>query len=355
MACTGIQVKALDGSVIFARTLEFGLPLESELTFVPRQQSFQSQLNDGKSGAEWKNRYAYLGASALEQNYMGEGFNEKGLHVGVFYFPGFAEYAQLKSSQQSRAMRPLDVTGWLLGNFDSVDAVVKGLADVDIVETFHKPWGEDFVFPLHWMVQDETGRALVIEPIKGELILHENPVGVFTNAPSFDWHLTNLRNYVNLHADNVKQLNLSDAMTLKPFGEGSGMIGLPGDFTPPSRFVRAAALLHSAIPANNAEEGVSLAWHLINNIDIPKGAARGTVTGTPHYDHTQWVSVSDISNRRFYFRSYEDHNIRYMDLNDLDLDGDRILTTDMDTRGGYQQISFHDQASSQQQAKANVR
>jgi len=340
MACTGMQIKAQDGTVLFARTLEFGVPLNSTLTFVPRQQQFQSELNDGKRGMQWQNRYAYLGASALAQHYMGEGFNEVGLHAGVFYFPGFADYPELDETSQSRSLRPLDVVGWLLGNFDSVEAVIQGLADVRFVKTFYQPWREDFVFPLHWIVQDESGRAIVIEPVDGELKVYENPVGVFTNAPGFDWHLTNLRNYVNLHANNVTQVNLSDRLTLKPLGEGSGLLGLPGDFTPPSRFVRSAALLHAAVPAKNAEEGISLAWHLINNIDIPKGVARGTAPGNNHFDHTQWVSVSDITHRRFYFRNYDNHTIRYMDMNQLDLDGDRILTLSMETPGGYQQINF---------------
>lgn len=344
MACTGMQIKAKDGSVLFARTLEFGIPLNSQLTFVPRQQPFQSQLNDGKQGMQWKNRYAYLGASALAQRYMGEGFNETGLHAGVFYFPGFADYPELAAEHQTRSLRPLDVVGWLLGNFDSVEAVIDGLTDVRFVKTFYPQWREDFVFPLHWIVQDESGRAIVIEPVNGELKVHENPVGVFTNAPSFDWHLTNLRNYVNLHANNVTQVNLSDSLTVKPLGEGSGLLGLPGDFTPTSRFVRAAALLHSAVPASNAAEGLNLAWHLINNIDIPKGVARSTGDGGVHLDHTQWVSVSDITNRRFYFRNYDNHTIRYMDMHQLDLDGDRILTMSMESPGGYQPVSFPSQA-----------
>ena len=128
---------------------------------------------------------------------------------------------------------------------------------------------------MHFVVHDASGAAVVIEPLGKTLKIYDNPIGVVTNSPTFDWHMTNLRNYVNLTVDNVPPLNLG-GIKLAQFGQGSGLRGLPGDFTPPSRFVRAVAFSQSALPSDTAPQAVLEAFHILNNFDIPYGAVRDT-------------------------------------------------------------------------------
>ncbi|HRE31497.1 MAG TPA: linear amide C-N hydrolase, partial [Candidatus Berkiella sp.] len=109
--------------------------------------------------------------------------------------------------------------------------------------------------------------------VKNGMKIYDNPLGVITNAPEFDWHLTNLRNYMNLSATNLPSLKI-DGVKLEPLGQGEGMHGLPGDYSPPSRYIRSMAIQSSALPVKTAEEGVNLSWHIINNTDIPIGTTR---------------------------------------------------------------------------------
>ena len=161
---------------------------------------------------------------------------------------------------------------YLLGNCANVKEALEATKRIRVGEVVQKDMG--IVPPCHYIVTDAGQRCVVLEYVGGELKVHDNPLGVMSNSPSFDWHLTNLRNYVNLTVTNVPPVDIA-GIKLAGFGQGSGMLGLPGDFTPPSRFIRAVAFSQSAVPVATAEEGVLQAFHLLNQFDIPKGAARG--------------------------------------------------------------------------------
>jgi len=139
------------------------------------------------------------------------------------------------------------------------------------------------------------------------------PLGVMTNAPTYDWHVTNLDNYMNLTAKDITTDKLGP-VTLNATGSGSGMLGLPGDFTPPSRFVRAALFSQAATPNANADDAVLSAFHILNQFDIPKGSVINGSVGQPTPEITEWTSVNDLKNLRWYFRTFQDQSIRMVDL-----------------------------------------
>jgi len=168
--------------------------------------------------------------------------------------------------------------------------------------------------PLHFIVRDQSGKSLVIEPLEGKLRIYENPVGVLTNSPTFDWHLTNLRNYIGLTAQNVSSIQLGGNFTLPQFGQGNGMFGLPGDSSPPARFVRAVAYSQTALLAATAADAVLQVFHIMNSFDIPLGSVRDKDGNAVHIDYTVWTSVADLKNLRWYFRTYTDQTIRQIDL-----------------------------------------
>ncbi len=348
--CTGIPVM-INGRLVFARTMEFGIKVNSELRYYPTKTAFRAPIqvsDDGtteKNGKSWSSKYAILGPNTLGSEQVIEGINDQGLNVAGFYFPGYAEYEPFPAAaeKEKETIGPLDLTTLLLTTCSSLEDVRVTLDAIHVCPVFFAPLGE--VPPIHWIVQQETGEALVIEYLNGKLTLQENPLNVITNAPDFTWQTTNLRNYVNLSAINAKPKDLVDdpSKMVMGFGQGSGMLGLPGDFTPPSRFVRAVALSQVAArfagneyPTDH-DGAVNLAWNLIANINIPIGAAVST-EHPDELDYTQWVSVSDISRRRYYFRDYDNMDIRFVDLNKL-----ATVTTPiafaMNQQANYQEIT----------------
>lgn len=324
-ACTGIKLKTRDGAVIQGRTVEFGISIDATVTAIPRGHAFVGKTPKG-DGLEYTAKYGAVGTTAFGDVNLMDGLNEAGLSVGTFYFPTFAEYTPVTPGNQAKALSQIDFPNWLLTRFASVEEVRRAVerGDVIVAPTVLKGWGPQ-VQPFHYGVWDNTGAGIVIEPIGGRLVIHDNPIGVITNSPNFDWHMTNLRNYIALDPNNVRAMKI-DGETLEPLGQGSGMLGLPGDFTPPSRFVRAAVFSVAAIPSDTAEKGVEQAFHILNNFDIPIGVARAKEGDVVHCDYTLMTMVRDMKNLRYYFKSYEDQTIRMIDLKKLDWNAKTIKT-----------------------------
>jgi len=314
-ACTGITLKPKDGSIVFARTLEFAMDLQSNIVIVPRGKEFVGTASGKKQGVRWKNRYGVVGANAFGMNVTIDGINEKGLHVGLFYFPGFAKYQEVPESEVSRSLAPWELGVYLLGTSANAEEAVAQAKKVLVGAVVQKNMG--IVPPAHYIVTDALGKSMVLEYVEGQLKIHANPLGVMSNSPEFDWHMTNLSNYVTLTAKNIERSDLA-GKEIKSLGQGSGMLGLPGDFTPPSRFVRAVAFSKTAVAVDTAREGVLQAFHILNQFDIPKGAACGTEHGKEVADYTLWTIAADLKNLRYHFRTYENSRIRMVDLKQCD-------------------------------------
>lgn len=320
-ACTGIKLNAKDGSFVHGRTLEFGIKIDTSIVVIPRGYEFVGKTPEGP-GLKYQSKYASVGAICFDELAMMDGINEKGLAVGTFYFPGFAEYADTTSENQSKSLSPIDFSNWILTQFETVEEVKQALPQVFIAPTVSKEWG-NVIPPFHYIIYDRNGNSLVIEPLKGRLVVHDNPLGVLTNSPAFDWHMTHLRNYINLTPYNVKPLHVA-GIELSPFGQGSGMVGLPGDFTPPSRFVRATIFSMTAVLPNDAPEAILQAFHILNQFDIPVGVARAKDHGVIHTDYTMLTGVRDPQALKYYFKTYEDQAIKLVDLKKFDLNAQRI-------------------------------
>jgi len=338
-ACTGIRLTAEDGSVIHARTLEFAVDLNSDVIVVPRGFNRTGKTPDGKDGLKWKSKYASIGANGVGMPYIFDGFNEKGLAIGVFYFPGTAKYMDYKTADAKKTIAPWEVGSWILENFATVEEVKENVGKIVVPEVIFKAWG--FTPPVHYVVHDASGKSIVLEYVDGKLNIHDNPLGVMTNSPSFDWHMTNLRNYINFSFTNAPEVQLGP-VKLTPLGQGSGMLGLPGDFTPPSRFVRAAAFSQSVLPSKTGRDAIIQAFHILNNFDIPKGAARSNEkdkNGNILADYTTWTSASDLKAKQFFFRTYADSQIRMIDLNKMDLGAKKIKHFSMKSKQVIKEIT----------------
>jgi len=316
-SCTGGALTARDGSVVVGRTLEFGQPLDSQIAVWPAGSSIKGLSTRG-AGLTFRTRYGFAGATVGNHSDMlAEGLNEKGLNVGLFYFPGFAQYTPVDKARSGRILAPVQITAWILGNFANVEEVKRNIGSVDLTPQVLDLIG--IVPDVHVKVQDASGRSIVIEPRGGRLVVHDNPTRVLTNAPTFDWQITNLNNYVTLMKSypTAKVIGAPGAgeLKLQPLGMGAGGMGLPGDFSPTSRFVRMVYFTQGATPAADASGSVSTLFHILNNFDIPYGVTQPpSGTSETDADFTTWTAVSDLKNLRFIWHTYGDSQLRSLDL-----------------------------------------
>lgn len=314
-ACTGLILKAADGAGVNGRTVEFATNIDLAGVIIPQEYSFEGTLPDGSTGKAYKAKYAAVGINAFGEHAILDGVNEAGLTVGAFYFPGYAGYTEPSKSNTSKALSPTQYTNWLLTQFATTQEVKQHFKEAVIVPTMPAGWG--LVPPFHYVVYDKAGNSVVIEPINGELVIYDNPIGVITNSPTFDWHMTNLSNYVSLSPMGASPVNV-DGVKLQGFGMGSGLHGMPGDFTPPSRFVRAAIFSSTAVTPATGHDAVLQTFHILNQFDIPVGAAREEINGKIEMDSTLATTVKDPENLQYFVRTYEDQTIRMIDLNVFD-------------------------------------
>lgn len=314
-ACTDFQVKAEDNTVVIGRSMEFPVDLHSNVAIVPRGEQFISVDDKGIKGIAWTNKYGFLGIDAynLKNSYV-EGFNEKGLSFGALMFVGAKYQAELPGKFVTVA----DFGSWIMGNFATVEEVKEALAKVNVAGiSLKEANGELF---MHIALHDASGKNLVIEFIDGEVKVYDNPLGVLTNRPDFEWQISNLRNYINLDAHDKKDKTLN-GLKIEPTGVGSGMLGLPGDWTPPSRFVRVAYSLDAALPVKGASEAINLAEHLLNIVDIPKGAIKENPAPFVTMEgYAQWVVIKDLANLTLYYKTYENTAWKKVDLRKFSLE-----------------------------------
>ena len=315
-ACTNIMLIAADGTPVYARTMEYAMEVKPDVVVIPRLFSYSGIRPGNMQGIKWTTRYAVVGVMAFGQPFVSDGMNEKGLAGGALYFPGFAGYAPPQGSDPQSSLAPWEFLTWALTNFATVAEVKTALDKIAIVD-LPAPI-VNFTLPFHFAIHDATGASIVVEPIDGKLKVYDNPLGVLTNSPTFDWHLTNIRNYLKISAVDANSLTIA-GQTFAPFGQGSGLLGIPGDPTPPSRFIRALGYVASAKQLADGPQTVRLAEHLMNNFDIPIGFIRTDAKGGD-LEYTQWTSVADLRAKKYYIKSYQDETLRSVSLMSFDLD-----------------------------------
>jgi len=329
IACTGIAQKAENGDWVFARTMEFGADLISfDLLFVPRGIAYSSEISTNQTGSKWTTKYGHVGFNPFGMPILADGLNEKGLACGAFYFPGWAEYEQIPSQNNPKAISNLDFVSWVLGNFATVSEVQDALKETKVVGVQFAAWG--FIPPLHYFLVDQTGEKAVVEYVGGQLKIYNPALGTITNSPDYEWHTVNARNYIGLRALNDPTIKIS-GHEFSQFGQGSGAIGLPGDFSPPSRFIRAAFLNTVVLKGKDGPEQVDRAFKILNQFDIPKGAIKGVNKGKEFYDTTQWTSAADLSNTQYFFHTANNREIRSVSIKNLDLDAKSIKSLTVNT------------------------
>lgn len=317
IACTDFRLTAKDGSVLITRSMEFALDMKSSLRTSTRGRVFSTVTPDGGGGLSWKAKYGYAYLDGLGIDTVIDGINETGLSIETLFMPGYAEYQTIPMGQNSKAVSYANFGDWVLGNFKNVDEVRQAIPSIFVFAQKLLGFG-DTIFPIHFAIDDPTGKGIVVEYVAGKLNVYDNKIGVMTNSPDYGWHIKNLANYVHLAPENPSPI-VDNGMTFVATGQGFGMIGLPGDISPPSRFVKTVALTRTAIPAEDAAGALNMAEHIINNVDIPKGLVREPNSGNKYTNETtQWVIFKDLTHKMLYYRTYNDLSLRAVSLAKLD-------------------------------------
>lgn len=340
--CTGIRLVAEDGSPVFGRTMEFGADmLEFNLIVAPRGSALRGVTQEGENGMPWEVTYGFTAAIPYDMPAAMEGINEAGLQAGGFFFQPYAKarYQTPVPGERDTTISSWQVLTYLLSRAATVEDAKRLLSEVRVVSSAPIPSrpGWDFEPCIHYAINDESGASIVVEYLDGELRIFDNPLGVITNPPEFPWHQENLKQFTALPIDQVAPLQ-RDAGEQDASGLDIGKkANLPGEITSPNRFVRAALYSQYALPFANGQEGVRRVLNILNNFDIPLGyKLYRHVDGRVFPQYTQWTSVTDIRERRLYFRTYSNPNLQLIDLGDIDLG-----------RGGIRHIPVRSEFSAQ--------
>jgi len=334
-ACTGIRLIATDGGVVYGRTMEWGaFNFYSRVAIFPQGFSSSGLTPDGLTGKKWNAKYGVVGLDMAGQNYLDDGMNEVGLAAGLFYHNGFASYPSFEKKKSDITISPNDVVYFILSQFATIDEVRAGMKEVVVVGVIEKLLG--ITVNAHWMVTDVDGKSIIIEFTDGEMKIHESPLGVITNNPNYDWHMTNVRNYLKLSLVAAPDKTM-DGINFTPLSGGSGMVGLPGDFTSTSRFIRAVTWTQTARITPTSTETIYEVFRILDNFNVPLGAAEGSDQSANVKDmrsSTQWTTAWDLSKRRLFYHTQNNRRVRSLDLTEIDFSkiGDEIIHIPMDKK-----------------------
>lgn len=315
--CTRLALETKDGLHLFGRNMDIEYSFNQSIIFIPR--NFKCVNKSNKK--ELTTKYAVLGMGTIFDDYptFADGMNEKGLGCAGLNFPVYVSYS--KEDIEGKTNIPVyNFLLWVLANFSSVEEVKEALKNANIVDI---PISENIPnTTLHWMISDITGKSIVVEQTKEKLNVFDNNIGVLTNSPTFDWHVANLNQYVGLRYNQVPEFKLGD-QSLTALGQGTGLVGLPGDFTPASRFIRVAFLRDAMI--KNDKDSIDLIefFHILNNVAMVRGSTR---TVEEKSDLTQYTSCMCLEKGIYYYNTYENNQINAIDMNKENLDGNEIKT-----------------------------
>lgn len=317
-ACTAVDIVARDNTVIAGRTMEWAFDMQWTVVSLPRGTpvTLSAPPALGLPARTVPTRYAIVGVGpgVIPGNVVLEGQNAAGLGMSGNFLPGFTQY-QAVTPQDRNYVSILAFGTWALGSHATVAELRAALADIKVWTDPSLPTGPTPP-TLHFVFTDRSGAGVVVEYTNGQLRLFDNVAHVLTNAPTYDWHLTNLRNYLNLNTSGPTAVRAGN-VNVTALGQGGGLIGVPGDYTPPSRFVRSTFLRHHVPQPATGAEAVQVVSHILNNVDIPVGVAQSMEGGEVVSDHTQWVALKDLTHNKLMIADYA-HRTSYVTL-DLDV------------------------------------
>ena len=296
----------------FGRNLDLEYHYNEEVVITPRNVPFHFRC-----GLEFNNHYAMIGMATVAdgQALYYEATNERGLSMAGLNFPGNAVYHPAKPDKDN--ITPFELIPWVLCQCASIQEASKLL---DRINIWNKPFSAEHpTTPLHWMISDRSGSA-VVEPMEDSIKVYCNPTGVLTNNPPFPYHLDHICEYLNVTCE-IPKNRFASALKMHPFSNGMGGIGLPGDLSSSSRFVRAAFVLNNSVCDNGESESVSQFFHILDSVAQQRGCARVNDA----FEITYYSSCCNADKGIYYYKTYENSQITAVSLHNADLNTDTII------------------------------
>lgn len=313
--CTAITFKTKDN--YFGRTLDLGCAYGESISITPRN----SRLTFRMIG-DIKTHFAMIGVSHLCDGYplYYDAVNEKGLAIAGLNFPGNAVYRPFVDDCDNIAQ--FELTQWLLSQCASLADARKLLDRINLININFSP--EYPCTPLHWLIADKTG-SITVESVADGLKIYDNSIGVLTNNPPFDAQMFNLNNYMSL-SPNPPVNNFSDKLDLSPYSFGMGAMGMPGDLSSMSRFVRASFVKLNSVSGTSEEESVGQFFHILGAVEQQRGSV---YLGNGEYELTLYTSCCNMDKGIFYYTTYNNSRINAVHMYNENLDGSEVISYPM--------------------------
>lgn len=308
--CTAVTYKT--DNFYFGRTLDYDFSYAEEVTVTPRNYQFSF-----RNGNTLKCHHAIIGMAYVVDNFplYYDAVNEKGLCMAGLNFVGNAHFNNEKQDKNNIAV--FEFIPWILSQCKSLQEAKKLIEKINLTDT---PFSNALpVAELHWLIADKND-AITVESVKGEIKIYDNPVGVLTNNPPFDMQLFNLNNYMHL-SQKAPRNDFSDRLTLQTYSRGMGALGLPGDLSSQSRFVRAAFVKMNSVSGKSENESVNQFFHILGSVNQQRGCCE---VENGKYEITIYTCCMNADKGIYYYTTYGNHQITAVDMHKEKLEGDTL-------------------------------
>lgn len=309
--CTAIAFQSKD--FYFGRNLDLEYSYHEEVTVTPRNYPFRF-----RNGGTLTHHYALIGMAYVVEDYplYYEATNDKGLSMAGLNFPGNADYKPFAEGKDNIAT--FEFIPWILCQCATAAEARHKLSRINLVSDPFSP--ELPPASLHWIISGRDG-SITVESVRDGLKIYDNPAGVLTNNPTFDYHMTNLNNYMALSVEPPANL-FSHRLDLAPYSRGMGAMGLPGDLSSASRFIKAAFTLQNSRCGDSEAEIVSQFFHVLKSVEQQRGCVH---MGEGKYEITIYSSCCNADRGIYYYTTYDNSRITAVDMQKENLEGNGLI------------------------------
>ena len=315
--CTAVTYKTRNH--YFGRTLDYEYSYKETVTITPRNYPFKFRMVDNM-----ESHYAIIGMAYVVEDYplYYDATNEKGLSMAGLNFVGNAFYEEVKGDRDN--VSPFELIPWILGKCENISEVKDLLDNINIANINFSD--ELPLSSLHWLIADKDC-AITVESTKDGLKIYDNPIGVMTNNPPFDHQMINLSNYMGISREAaVNKFCDSDKFELKAYSRGMGTMGLPGDLSSMSRFVKVAFTKLNSVSGDSEEESVGQFFHILDSVQQQRGCVH---MGNNQYEITIYTSCCNTDKGIYYYTTYGNHQITAVDMHKENIDGCELISYEL--------------------------
>lgn len=309
--CTAATYKTKDH--YFGRTLDYEISYNEMITIAPRNFSFKFLKVDNMN-----THYAMIGVATVVDEYplYFDAVNEEGLGMAGLNFPENADYKPVKEGMDN--ISPFEFIPWILGQCATVEEAKNLMANINLVQI---NFSDSLpLAPLHWIISDRE-KSITVESLKQGLKIYDNPVGILTNNPPFETQMFNLNNYMSLSKNNPTN-NFAKGLDLSIYSRGMGAIGLPGDLSSMSRFVKATFTKMNSCSGDSEMESISQFFHILGSVEQQRGCV---LLGENQYEVTLYTSCCNTDKGIYYYTTYENNQITGVDMHKENLNSSGLV------------------------------